>query len=97
VLDTIGASGWLRRLIDIGLTQEMGLEPERMSGLYVVEYFAPDPAQPQRGLFSSDQRFQVAGGNDRLPAAIARGSASGSARATGWCAAAGEVGLCALL
>jgi monoamine oxidase len=71
VLDGIGAAGWLRRLIDIGLTQEMGLEPERMSGLYVVEYFAPDPAQPQRGLFSSDQRFQVAGGNDRLPAAIA--------------------------
>jgi monoamine oxidase len=71
LLDSLGVSGWLRRLLDVGLTQEMGLEPDRMSGLYLVEYFAPDPAQPQRGIFSSDQRFQIAGGNDRLPAAIA--------------------------
>ncbi|WP_270938997.1 flavin monoamine oxidase family protein, partial [Falsiroseomonas oryzae] len=71
ILDGLGVSGWLRRLLDVGLTQEMGLEPDRMSGLYLVESFAPDPARPQRGLFSSDQRYQVAGGNDRLPAAIA--------------------------
>ncbi|WP_372621116.1 flavin monoamine oxidase family protein [Falsiroseomonas sp.] len=71
LLDELGVTGWLRRLLDIGLTQEMGLEPDRMSGLYLVDYFAPDPAQPQRGLFSSDQRYQIAGGNDRLPAAIA--------------------------
>ncbi len=71
IMDELGVSGWLRKLLDIGLTQEMGLEPDRMSGLYLVESFAPDPAQPRRGLFSSDQRFQVEGGNDRLPAAIA--------------------------
>ena len=71
VMDRMEVSGWLRRLLDLGLTQEMGLEPDRMSGLYFTEYFAPDPARPQRGLFSSDQRFQVEGGNDRLPAAIA--------------------------
>jgi monoamine oxidase len=71
VMDSLDVAGWLRRLLDIGLTQEMGLEPDRMSGLYFTEYFAPDPARPQRGLFSSDQRFQIAGGNDRLPAAIA--------------------------
>jgi monoamine oxidase len=71
VLDGLGVSGWIRKLLDIGLTQEMGLEPDRMSGLYLVEYFAPDPARPQRGLFSSDQRFQIAGGNDRVPAALA--------------------------
>jgi len=70
IMDELGVSGWLRKLLDIGLTQEMGLEPDRMSGLYLVESFAPDPAQPRRGLFSSDQRFQVEGGNDRLPAAI---------------------------
>ncbi len=71
LLDTLGASGWLRALLDVGLTQEMGLEPDRMSGLYLVEAFAPDPAQAKRGLFSSDQRYQIAGGNDRLPAALA--------------------------
>jgi monoamine oxidase len=71
VLDQAGVSGWLRKLIDIGLTQEMGLEPDRMSALYIIDTFSPDPAQPKRGLFHSDQRFQVIGGNDRLPRAIA--------------------------
>lgn len=71
LLDRLGVTGWLRTLLDIGLTQEMGLEPDRMSGLYLTESFSPDPARPHRGLFSSDQRFQVTGGNDRLPAAIA--------------------------
>lgn len=71
LLDASGVSGWLRRLLDIGLTQEMGQEPAAMSALYLIEYFAPDPTQPRRGLFSSDQRYQVAGGNDRLTAALA--------------------------
>ena len=70
-LDRFGCTGWLRTLLDIGLTQEMGLEPDRMSGLYLSESFAPDPGQANRGLFSSDERYQVAGGNDRLPAALA--------------------------
>uniref|UniRef100_UPI0023511F81 flavin monoamine oxidase family protein n=1 Tax=Falsiroseomonas oryziterrae TaxID=2911368 RepID=UPI0023511F81 len=71
VMDELGIASWLRTLIDLGLTQEMGLEPDRMSALYFTEYFAPDRAQPQLGIFSSDQRYQIAGGNDRLPAAIA--------------------------
>lgn len=71
LMDREGVSGWLRALLDIGLTQEMGAEPDRMSALYLVEAFAPDPANPKRGLFSSDQRFQVTGGNDRIPAALA--------------------------
>lgn len=71
VMDGFGVSGWLRRLLDIGLTQEMGREPGAMSALYLIEYFTPDPARPRRGLFASDQRYQIQGGNDRLPAAIA--------------------------
>ncbi|MDW8397331.1 MAG: FAD-dependent oxidoreductase [Acetobacteraceae bacterium] len=71
LLDEWGVSGWLRTLLDIGLTQEMGLEPDRMSGLYLTETFAVDAAKPGEGMFSSDQRYQIAGGNDRLPAAIA--------------------------
>jgi monoamine oxidase len=71
LLDEWGVSGWLRSLLDLGLTQEMGLEPDRMSGLYLTETFGADAARPGDGLFGSDQRFQIAGGNDRLPAAIA--------------------------
>jgi monoamine oxidase len=40
--------------------------------VYLVEGFAPDPRNPKRSLFSSDQRFQLAGGNDTLPAAPGR-------------------------
>lgn len=71
LLDAWGVSGWLRTLLDIGLTQEMGLEPDRISGLYLTETFAVDAARPGDGLFGSDQRYQIAGGNDRLVAAIA--------------------------
>lgn len=69
-LDEFAVTGWLRTLLDVGMTQEMGIEPERMSSLYLIDYFAPDPAKPKLGLFSSDQRFQVTGGNDRIPAAL---------------------------
>nr|WP_275426724.1 NAD(P)/FAD-dependent oxidoreductase [Elioraea rosea] len=71
LMDRLGVSGWLRTLLDVGLTQEMGSEPGQMSSLYLIEAFAPDPAEPKNGLFSSDQRFQITGGNDRLPRAIA--------------------------
>jgi monoamine oxidase len=71
LLDGFGVTGWLRTLLDVGLTQEMGAEPGEMSSLYLIEAFAPDPAAPKDGLFSSDQRFQIAGGNDRIPAALA--------------------------
>ncbi|MBB3897453.1 flavin monoamine oxidase family protein [Roseococcus suduntuyensis] len=72
MMDRAGITGWLRRLLDIGLTQEMGLEPELMSGLYFSHSFTPGPEMLRRGLFASDQRYQVAGGNDRVPAALAR-------------------------
>ena len=71
VLDGARVSGWSRRLIDIGLTQEMGLEPERMSGLHLIDAFAADHRTPSLGLFGSDQRYQIAGGNDRVAAALA--------------------------
>jgi monoamine oxidase len=71
MMDKFGVSGWLRALLDIGLTQEMGAEPGAMSAMYLVEAFAPDVSLPKRGLFSSDQRFQIEGGNDRIPAALA--------------------------
>lgn len=71
VMDEARLSGWLRKLLDLGLTQEMGLEPDRMSGLYITDTFATGPEMIRKGLFSSDQRYQVAGGNDRVPAALA--------------------------
>ena len=70
-LDRFKCDGWLRSLLDIGLTQEMGLEPDRMSGTYLASSFDPRPERAEYGLFSSDQRFQIKGGNDRLPAALA--------------------------
>lgn len=72
VMDAADVSGWMRRLLDLGLTQEMGLEPDRMSALYLINSFT-GRHMGQNGLFGSDQRYQIAGGNDRLPAALASG------------------------
>lgn len=71
LMDELRVSAWLRKLLDEGLAQEMGAEPGNMSSLYLIDYFAPDPTLPKNGLFSSDQRFQISGGNDRVPAALA--------------------------
>jgi len=74
VLDAAGLTGWMRKLLDLGLTQEMGLEPDRMSALYLIGSFT-GRQMGRNGLFGSDQRYQVAGGNDRVTAALAAGLA----------------------
>lgn len=76
VLDAAGVTGWLRTLLDLGLTQEMGLEPGRMSALYLIDSFAGGQDMNAVGLFGSDQRYQVTGGNDRVPTALAAGLAA---------------------
>ncbi len=70
-LDREGITGWLRALIDIAYTTEMGAEPELQSALNLIDFIGIEP-----GHFSifgeSDERFHIQGGNDQLPAAIAR-------------------------
>ena len=69
-LDRNGASGWLRRLIEVAYTCEMGLECEQQSALNFLTFI--DPGTEAFRIFAdSDERFHVRGGNDRIAQAVA--------------------------
>jgi monoamine oxidase len=69
-LDRNGASGWLRRLIEVAYTTEMGLECAEQSALNLLTFI--DPGTEAFRIFGeSDERFHVRGGNDRIPHALA--------------------------
>ncbi|MET0226173.1 MAG: FAD-dependent oxidoreductase [Dokdonella sp.] len=64
-LDRNGASGWLRRLIEVAYTTEMGLDCDRQSALNFLTFI--DPGVEQFRVFgASDERFHVRGGNDQI-------------------------------
>lgn len=64
-LDRNGASGWLRRLIEVAFTTEMGLDCEEQSALNFLTFI--DPATERFRVFGdSDERFHVRDGNDRI-------------------------------
>jgi monoamine oxidase len=64
-LDRNGASGWLRALIEVAYTTEMGLECDEQSALNFLTFI--DPGTEAFRIFGeSDERFHVRGGNDRI-------------------------------
>jgi monoamine oxidase len=70
-LDREGIDGWLRALIDVAYTTEMGAEPDRQSALNLIDFIGIEPEH--FSIFGeSDERFHVRGGNDRIPHALAK-------------------------
>ncbi|HET6602945.1 MAG TPA: NAD(P)/FAD-dependent oxidoreductase [Xanthomonadaceae bacterium] len=70
-LDAQGASGWLRRLIQVAYTTEMGLECDRQSALNLITFL--DPGTEHFRIFGdSDERFHVRGGNDLIVQGLGR-------------------------
>jgi monoamine oxidase len=61
--DRHGISGWIRSLLAVAYTTEMGLEPEQQSALNLLTFISPEP-DPFRVFGESDERFHVRGGND---------------------------------
>jgi monoamine oxidase len=79
-LDRNGASGWLRRLIEVAYTTEMGLDCDQQSALNLLTFI--DPGTEAFHIFGeSDERFHVRGGNDLITSNL--GSRLGSAIETG--------------
>ncbi|MFC5571498.1 flavin monoamine oxidase family protein [Lysobacter yangpyeongensis] len=62
-LDRNGVSGWLRRLIDVAYTTEMGLEIDQQSALNLLTFIGTD-TDAFKVFGASDERFHVRGGND---------------------------------
>ena len=62
-LDRTGVTNWVRALIEVAYTTEMGLECEEQSALNLLTFI--DPATDHFRVFgASDERFHVRGGND---------------------------------
>ena len=79
-LDRNGASGWLRKLIEVAYTTEMGLECNDQSALNFLTFIEPDTRK--FNIFgASDERFHVRGGNDQIPQRL--GAALGASITTG--------------
>lgn len=69
-IERSGATGWFRKLLTVGYTTELGLEPDQQSALNLVTLIDANP-EPFRIYGGSDERFHVRGGNDRIPLALA--------------------------
>jgi len=70
-LDRNGVSGWLRELIDVAYTTEMGLEATEQSALNLLTFIGTDDADIFKVFGESDERFHVRGGNDLIPQRLA--------------------------
>ena len=66
-LDRNGVSGWLRKLLEVAYTTEMGLEPGEQSALNLLTFIGTDDPDAFRIFGASDERFHVRGGNDLIP------------------------------
>jgi monoamine oxidase len=66
-LDRNGVSGWLRRLLEVAYTTEMGLEPGEQSALNLLTFVGTDDPDAFKVFGDSDERFHVRGGNDLVP------------------------------
>jgi monoamine oxidase len=69
-IERSGATGWFRKLLNVGYTTELGLETDRQSALNLITLIDANPS-PFRIYGGSDERFHVRGGNDRIPLALA--------------------------
>ena len=69
-LDRNGVSGWLRKLIDVAYTTEMGLEVDQQSALNLLTFIGTGDADAFKVFGESDERFHVRGGNDLIPARL---------------------------
>ncbi len=65
--DRNGVSGWLRKLLDVAYTTEMGLETDQQSALNFLTFIGTDDKDAFRIFGASDERFHVRGGNDLIP------------------------------
>lgn len=77
-LGQAGASGWIKKLIQSAYEPEYGLATSVQSSLNLLILMSPDTDNGEFKMFgTSDERYKVKGGNQRIPDALARKYASG--------------------
>ncbi len=70
-LDRHGISGWLRKLLDVAYTTEMGLEIDQQSAMNLLTFIGSTGNDAFHIFGDSDERFHVRGGNDLIPQVLA--------------------------
>ncbi|MEZ4960962.1 MAG: FAD-dependent oxidoreductase [Saprospiraceae bacterium] len=76
-LKKIGASGWVKKFIEVAYESEYGLSPKVQSSLNLTLLISPDTDDGELALFgTSDERYKVPGGNQRIPDALSNRYAS---------------------
>ncbi|MEM8531722.1 MAG: NAD(P)/FAD-dependent oxidoreductase [Chloroflexota bacterium] len=71
-LDRIGASGWVRELLEVAYTTEYGLPIDQQSSLNLIFLIGTDVADGTFEIFGeSDERYTIKGGNQRITDALA--------------------------
>ncbi len=71
-LDRNDVTGWLRKLLDVAYTTEMGLEIDQQSALNLLTFIGTEDKDAFRIFGASDERSHVRGGNDLIPHALAK-------------------------
>jgi monoamine oxidase len=66
-LDELGITGNARYLLDAEFRDDYGVEPDRLSQLFVVSTYAAAQNQPDSGI----EVFRIEGGNDQVPQGLA--------------------------
>jgi len=71
-LDRIGASGWVKALLEVAYVGEYGLEAGEQSALNLVLLIGTDPSSTFDVYGDSDERYSVLGGNQQIPNRLAQ-------------------------
>ena len=71
-LDRIGASGWVKELLEVAYVGEYGLEAGEQSALNLVLLIGTDPTPTFEVYGDSDERYSVRGGNQQIPNRLAQ-------------------------
>lgn len=70
-LHRIGASGWLRSLLEVAYVTEYGVDVEQQSCLNLLTLLSLDTSEGFRIFGGSDERYKIRGGNEQLARALA--------------------------
>ncbi|PTR07096.1 monoamine oxidase [Nitrosospira sp. Nsp5] len=71
-LDRIGATGWVRNLIEVAYVTEYGLDASELSCINLLSLIDTDMKEGFQIFGESDERFKIQGGNQRITDELAK-------------------------
>ncbi|PXX15535.1 monoamine oxidase [Nitrosomonas ureae] len=71
-LDRIGATGWIRKLIEVAYVTEYGLDAAELSCINLLSLIDTEMKEGFQIFGDSDERFKIQGGNQRITDELAK-------------------------